>query len=86
MIEDWLKARVGVDEIDAWQATLRRSGMRPLDLVPTEWERLKAKMLPGDEIWYFSSDPESWRALAGREGYALVRAGKVIDSWVTGMN
>ena len=83
---DWLKAQVSVEEIDAWQAEIGKLRKRPRDLVPTEWEALKAKMLPGDEIWFFASDAESWRQLAGREGYALVRDGDVIDTFVTGMN
>ena len=83
---DWLKAPVSAEEIDAWQAKVAELHKRPRDLVPTEWERLKAKMLPGDEIWFFASDAESWRQLAGREGYALVRDGDVIDTFVTGIN
>ena len=83
---NWLLSIVSVEDIDAWQAARAKSGPRPRDLLQTEWQMLKAKMLPGDEIWYFSSDPESWRHLAGREGYALVRDGDVIGAIVTGMN
>ena len=82
---NWLLSIVSVEEIDAWQAALPKPGLQQLDPVQTEWQMLKAKMLPGDEIWYFSSDPESWRHLAGREGYALVRDGDVIDAITTGM-
>jgi hypothetical protein len=82
----WLKAVVGVEEIDAWQAERATSDGRPLEEVAAGWIALKAKMLPGDEIWYFASDPESWQHLAGREGYALVRDGDVIDALVTAMN
>ena len=58
----WLLSIVSVEDIEAWQAARATTGMQPRDLLQTEWQMLKAKMLPGDEIWYFSSDPESWRA------------------------
>lgn len=51
-----------------------------------EWEELKALMVPGDEIWTFSSPPDSWRDLAGRAGVALVRNGVPIRIIVTVMN
>jgi hypothetical protein len=41
---------------------------------------------PDDEIWEFSSSPESWEHLAGRAGAALVRDGTVIDACVTALN
>ena len=62
---NWLLSIVGVEDIDAWQAALAKPGMKPRDLVQTEWQMLKAKMLPGDEIWYFPATPKaggSWRA------------------------
>lgn len=42
-----------------------------------------AKVQPGDEIWTFKSPPESWRALAGRAGFAIVRGGQVVADLVT---
>jgi hypothetical protein len=44
------------------------------------WRGHFAQMAPGDEIWKFSSSPESWACLAGRAGIALVRDGKIVDS------
>jgi hypothetical protein len=43
-------------------------------------------MLPGDEIWYWSTDPESWARLRGWEGIALVRQGEIVDSFITALN
>ena len=51
-----------------------------------EWEALKARMQPGDELWTFASSPESWRNLAGRAGIALVRNGQIVERLVTMMN
>jgi hypothetical protein len=50
------------------------------------WELLKSKMLPGDELWEYCTDEESWDVLMGSAGIELVRDGVVIDSIVTRMN
>jgi hypothetical protein len=39
-----------------------------------------------DEVWKFTTSPESWKNLCGRAGYALVRSGVVVDVQVTVMN
>lgn len=51
-----------------------------------EWQELVSGMRPGDELWEYRSPPDSWDALAGCAGYALVRDGEVIDDIVTVMN
>jgi hypothetical protein len=43
-------------------------------------------MEPGDELWAFSSPPETWQHLCGRAGIALVRNGEVIEAMTTMMN
>jgi len=37
----------------------------------------------GDELWEFRSPPACWAHLMGREGYALVRGGQIIESIYT---
>jgi hypothetical protein len=51
-----------------------------------EFDALKVRMLAGDEIWAYSSPPESWAKLCGRAGIALVRDGRPIAHLVTMMN
>ena len=58
----------------------------PFGYCNREWEALKAKMEAGDEIWFWSTDEESWTKLMGWEGMALVRGGEVIDFFMTAMN
>ncbi len=41
---------------------------------------------PDDEVWQFSSSPDSWEHLAGRAGLALIRGRTVIDAYVTLMS
>jgi hypothetical protein len=70
MIEQWLKTRITVAEVEAkygWSSN-------QLD----RWEQLKTQLPDNDELWECASPPETWRALAGREGVALVSDGKAI--------
>ncbi len=79
---DWLFGAVDMDEIERdW---LNKPG--PYGVPKQEWEKLKLLMKDGDEIRAFSSPEDSWRHLAGRAGYALVREGKAIDGVITLMN
>jgi hypothetical protein len=41
---------------------------------------------PGDELWRFSSEPETWQHLAGRAGFVWLRAGKPHRVFCTIMN
>jgi hypothetical protein len=77
--KEWLAAKVSVHEAEA--ANLE--GGRPFGFQHRKWERLKASMGEGDELWEFCSPPASWAHLMGREGYAVVRGGQVVDSIVT---
>lgn len=60
--------------------------LKPFGFQNDKWEALKARMLPGDELWTFASSAESWQALAGRAGIALVRDGRIVEQLVTLMN
>ncbi|MGH9351358.1 MAG: hypothetical protein ACRD2G_04230 [Terriglobia bacterium] len=42
--------------------------------------------LPEDQVWRFTTSEESWRHLAGRSGYALVRNGVVVCDLVAVMS
>jgi len=48
--------------------------------------RLKGQYQDGDELYFFKSDRRSWRDLEGREGYVLIRRGKMADMMVTAIN
>jgi hypothetical protein len=60
--------------------------LKPFGGRNAQWEALKARMQPGDELWTFSSSAQSWADLAGRAGVALVRHGEIIERIVTIMN
>jgi hypothetical protein len=58
----------------------------PFGFAHAKWIEFKRGIQPGDKIYDFASSPESWRNLAGRAGYVLVRDGKPVDTFVTLMN
>jgi len=59
---------------------------KPFAFQNAQWEELKAQMQPGDELWEYCTDRESWQQLMGSAGIELVRDGNVIASIVTRMN
>jgi hypothetical protein len=93
MDPSWLTEKATLQEIEAENtpdaATRARDPRlpdKPFAFGNDRWEALKSKMQEGDELWYFCSPPESWQHLAGRAGIAIVRAGQIVDSFVTQMN
>jgi hypothetical protein len=59
---------------------------KPFGFRNAQWEELKARMRPGDELWTFSSPAHFWEKKAGRCGIALVRDKKMVSAIVTLMN
>jgi hypothetical protein len=77
--KEWLSARVSVKDVE--KANIENG--RPFGYQHRKWERLKGRMEAGDELWEFQSPPASWAHLMGREGYALVRQGEIIEAILT---
>jgi hypothetical protein len=71
--------------VSEWEAEHMVDGV-PFGGCNREWVALLAKIQPGDEVWFWSTDDESWRRMMGWEGMALLRAGEVVDSFLTAMN
>jgi hypothetical protein len=79
---EWLSEKVSVEKAEADNL----SDGRPFGYQHRKWEHLKARMIPGDELWEFCSPEDTWAHLIGRQGYAVVRRGQVVDSLVTTMS
>jgi hypothetical protein len=58
----------------------------PFGFMNSNWLAFKGKMRPGDKIFDFDSNEESWANLAGRSGYVLVRDGEIVDEFITLLN
>lgn len=96
--EEWLKARVAPSEIEAGLSLPFKDGNpvvvtdglveTPGTTVPMDrdWHRITLRMVPGDELWTYSSPPEYWQGLAGRMGVALIRNGRPIGHVTSMMN
>jgi hypothetical protein len=79
--------KLTVEEAEANPIRIRETGeLKPFGYMSGQWESLKRAMRPGDELYRFTSSPESWKHLAGRAGIALVRDGEIVDTLVTMMN
>jgi hypothetical protein len=79
---EWLSEKVTIGKAEA--ANLSEG--RPFGYQHRKWERLKSNMLEGDELWEFCSPEHTWIHLMGRQGYAVVRDGQVVDSIYTSMS
>lgn len=58
----------------------------PFAFMHGEWLSFKSRLRPGDEIVAFNSGGDSWHHLAGEMGYAMLRGGCVIETFVTMRN
>jgi hypothetical protein len=74
--KEWLSGQVSVSQAEA----ANMEGGRAFGFQHRKWERLKLSMADGDELWEFCSPPASWAHLMGRQGYAVVRGGEIVDS------
>jgi hypothetical protein len=73
MYKDWLIRPISREEAEAV-------------FINADWLALLDEMIEGDELWDFSSPPESWGALAGRAGIAVVRDDEIVNMLITRMN
>ena len=48
--------------------------------------RIKGLSKERDELYFFTSDPRSWSALAGIDGYVLVRKNEIVDMMIRRIN
>jgi hypothetical protein len=86
---EWLTKRITIEEAERRNLPSKEDRERSFELRKpfgyenARWESLKARMLPGDELWIFESPVESWQNLAGRAGIALMRDGRMIGALVT---
>jgi hypothetical protein len=51
-----------------------------------EWTAFKTEIRDGDTLVYFRNNNERWHVMGGAEGYAILRNGQVIRSFLRSMN
>jgi hypothetical protein len=89
MHKEWLNNRISVEEAE--KKFMEQDDRIGPDPVPfgyynEPWEKLKANLQDGDELWQFSSPKESWINMCGRAGLCIVRDGEIVDHFVIAMN
>jgi hypothetical protein len=85
-VKDWLVRRVTVAEAEAANVThLLEPGLdpAPFDRANARWRNLVAQASDGDELWQFGSPQDTWKRLAGRTGYAIMRDGEPVTVAIT---
>ena len=80
VLMDWLIEKVSVSDVDSY------FNQSPGSAISSNWEQFKLNLLDGDELWLFRSRPETWAALAGAEGYVIIRLGKPFKAIITKLN
>ena len=78
----WLDRQITVEQAEAQHMI---AGI-PFGAEAGEWIKLKNSLGAGDSLWTYCSSYESFKALAGRCGIAVVHDGKVVRQLVTMMN
>jgi hypothetical protein len=79
LISRWKIQVVTIADVEAGRTAFDKPGGR-------EWERFKANIQPGDEVWYFCSPGETWEQLMGWRGYAIFRKGRLVEHYTTAEN
>lgn len=79
---EWIHSLVTLDEIEG--PNRAPDLIKPADT--PAWRAFKEQLARDDELWYFTSAPETFRRGAGRMGYVILRNGKQIAHFIAIMN
>jgi hypothetical protein len=78
VLPEWLTQRVENAPIALHRNLPEMASLR----IRMAWQKLKSEAREGDELWAFENPSNTWKKLGRHNGYALVRAGKVVKSIV----
>jgi hypothetical protein len=90
-----IRKRISIEEAEAKHLPINETPERlrehpelrlPFGFLNSRWKALINRIQPGDELWEFCSEGDSWENLSGRSGIELVRGGRIIGRIVTLMN
>ena len=85
---DWLEEKIRLADLGCETGNAGFVNDKSGDWTPYReaFSRIALRMRDGDELWTFTSPPETWRRRMGRRGVTLVRQGKAIEHVVLEMN
>ncbi|HEX6036619.1 hypothetical protein [Longimicrobium sp.] len=75
---EWLTERAGNRPTAEHRNLPEMAGLR----IRREWDKLRAELQEGDELWAFANPSNTWKKQGKQTGYAVVRNGKIIKSTV----
>ena len=55
-------------------------------LSQTQWRDFLSNLNHAEELWFFRFPDKYWEKMAGRQGYVILRSGKMVDYLYTFMN
>ena len=73
----WTFTETSIEKIDKQLSSASGSQFKK------EWDSFKSRVQPGDQVWFFSTPPQTKKELMGSEGYMLLRDGAVITEIIT---
>ncbi|NTU72721.1 hypothetical protein HGB07_00920 [Candidatus Roizmanbacteria bacterium] len=82
----FLKRRITVEEAEGNNMIYVDGKKIAFGYLQDKWVEICKEMKKGDELYEFRTPDESWDILAGREGVALVRRGKIVAEIITIMS
>ena len=80
---DWLRAQTTVEEIEAERWKTKPNKGEPVRPQTARWIAFKTQIRAGDEVWRYSSPPDSWVGMIGTAGIAIVRDGGIVATFET---
>jgi hypothetical protein len=85
---EWIEQTVPVDAVDNFYKENSPFGKDNRRYLKEwgEWNKFISNYKTGDELWYYRSPQDSWAKLAGEEGFAIYRHGKLISRIITVLN
>lgn len=92
---DYIISRpLGIDEIERYEMAIISAMRKSMSEIPNApfgfqnaaWVDFKSRVRPGDKIVSYNTDRRAWQNLAGETGYALMRSGCLIESFMTRQN
>jgi len=81
-IEQVKSLQVVEQESLAWVANCVHCPQKPFGNANGKWEAFKQLVRPADCVVRFSTNPRSWERQQGQQGYALIREGSLVKTFL----
>ena len=83
LIKSWRQEKLTLDNINNHYSKMYGHDESFKIRDDNSWKSFEEKIKDGDELWFFTSPPQTWEKLMGWEGYAIFRNDKLIAHYTT---